>query len=219
MNAKALGSGALMLLGVGGFLAYDQISERRAARKRAAELEQDRQVEAEKQQEQAERVKAPVWATLPDLTGKTEREAKELLAAAGFQEIAMEVMAPRYECAYDVIVDEPSDMVAQGTICNQDPAGGGRLRAERLSIRVVIEHDTFEQGGLATGEWRRMPDVLGMSLAEAQTVLASKGFGPDEFAVEDYTHSCPRSKVCETVPAAGKRKPKATRGTIRASLK
>lgn len=220
MNAKALGGGAVVLIGIGGFLVYNYVSERREARKRQEAVAADRAAETAKKEAQAERTKHdPTWATIPDLTGKTEVEAKKLLTEAGFQQVEMEVMEPRYECVYDKVVHAPSDMVPVDTICNQDPEPGGRVRAEKFAIQVVIEHDTFERGGLATSEWRRMPDVLGMSLTEAQGLLASKGFGADEFEVEDYTHSCPSMKVCETVPPAGNRKRKDTPGIIRASMK
>ncbi len=216
MNAKAVGAGVVILLGVGGFLVYDEYQKKQDAKARTA----DRAVDAAKAADKVESAKRPdpKWATVPNLRGKSEADAATVLREAGFADATVEVLEARFVCEYEDNFD-PTQVVAQGAICDQDPDPGGRVRAERFAIRVVLEHDTFEHGGLSTSEWRRMPEVTSMSLVAAQAALAAKGFGPDEFEVEDYTGSCSPGLVCETVPKAGLRKRKDTLGTIRASLK
>jgi beta-lactam-binding protein with PASTA domain len=170
--------------------------------------------EAEKSADEAALVKEPKWGTIPDVTGKTEREARALLKEAGFNDDSLDVLPDTYGCEYDDAVDDPSDMVPTETICNQDRKAGTRLRAETFKLKVVVEHDTFEHGGVTTSEWRRMPDVVDMTVADAKALLASKGFDADEFEVMEARGGCESGKICETVPPGGQRKHKKRTGTL-----
>lgn len=215
MNTKAIGGGALVLVGVGGFLLYNWYQEKKEKDRAAAELAKYNERDAEKSADEAAlRDKEPKWGTIPDVKGKTESEARKLLVEAGFKDDSLEVLADTYGCEYDDTVDDQSDMVATDTICQQDRKAGARMRAETFKLKVVIEHDTFEHGGVTTSEWRRMPDVVNMSVADAQALLATKGFDADEFAVEDARGTCEKGKICESVPAAGQRKHKKRTGTL-----
>jgi hypothetical protein len=214
MNTKAIGGGALVLVGVGGFLVYNWYQEKKEKDRAAAELATYKAREEGKTADEAALHKEPKWGTIPDVTGKTESEARKLLKEAGFNDDSLEVLADTYGCEYDVTVDDQSDMVPVDTICNQDRQGGTRLRAETFKLKVVIEHDTFEHGGVTTSEWRRMPDVVDLTVPAAQALLATKGFDADEFAVEDARGTCETGKICESVPAAGQRKHKKRTGTL-----
>ncbi|MBE7447714.1 MAG: PASTA domain-containing protein [Kofleriaceae bacterium] len=213
MNAKAIGGGVLIALGMGGFFLYDEHQKKKERDRRGAEAQATaKQVEAK--QEEAARPPAE-WRPVPDLTGKTEAEAEAALRAAGFTGATLEIMPDRFLCEYD----DDAKMVAQGQICNQDPQAGARRLETRAPIKVVIERDTFEAGGAGTtSEWRRMPQVVGLPVEAAQALLAEKGFGPDEFIVEDG-HTCAAGTVCETRPEAGKRKQLVFKGRLGVNLK
>ena len=59
-----------------------------------------------------------------------------------------------------------------------------------------------------------MPDVVNMTVADAQALLATKGFGSDEFEVVDSRGGCETGKICESVPPAGQRKHKNRPGSL-----
>lgn len=217
MDAKTLGGGAVVLLGIGGFLAYNQWQERKERKK--VEESRAQSAKDDARREEAKQTKEAQWATMPDLYKKTPEEAQALLAKAGFGEIEMGKYGDNAVCSYDGTVDDQSDMVPQGAVCAQEPAAGARVRAERVRVRFLLEEDTFEHGGVDTQEWRRMPDVLAMSADQAMALLASKGFGADEFEVEDVGAQCPSKTVCETNPRPGHRKVKSVKGTLSANLK
>jgi beta-lactam-binding protein with PASTA domain len=214
MNTKAIGGGALLVLGVGGFLVYNWYEEKKEKDRAAAEQAKYNARETEKAADEASRVKEAKWGTIPDVYGKTESEAKKLLTEAGFNDDSLEILADTFGCEYDVTVDDQSDMVPTDAICQQDRKAGTRVRAESFKLKVVIEHDTFEHGGLTTSEWRRMPDVVNMTVADAQALLATKGFGADEFEVVDSRGGCETGKICESVPPAGQRKHKDRPGSL-----
>jgi beta-lactam-binding protein with PASTA domain len=213
MNGKSVASGLLLLVGVGGFFAYDRYQESKAQKKRETERTADTEARAAKKIDEQKRTES-VWVAVPDLTGKTEAEAVATLASAGFTDPTVKVLDEHYICEYD----DESRMVKQGAICNQKPEPPTKLVSTRGDIQVVVERDTFEAGGAGTtGEWKRMPDLVGMNLEQARTVLRSKGFGDEEFNVEDGW-SCAKGTVCETLPAAGQRKTKTYHGALRVNL-
>lgn len=218
MNAKAIGGGAVVLLGIGGFLIYNEISERNQRKRLEAEIAASYDADEQKKKEAAERGKV-TWVTSPKLHGMTEDDARKALVAAGFKDPTIEVRDVNYECLYEGTVDGQEDMLAVGAICDQDPAPDVRLRAEKLKMKITIERDTWEHGGVGYIEWRRMPNLEGMDFTQAQALLASKGFGTDEFEIEKHPGGCAENTVCDTLPAAGHRKRKDSQGRIRASLK
>lgn len=216
MNTKAVGGGAVVLLGVGGFLVYNWYEEKKEKDRAAAELARYNTREAEKSADEASRTnKEAKWGSIPDVVGKSESEARKLLAEAGFDEQSLEVLPDTYGCEYDVTPTDPSQMIPQGNICQQERKAGTRVRAETFKLKVVVEHDTFEHGGVTTSEWRRMPEVTNLTLAEARSLLSSKGFGADEFEIEESRAGCAVGTVCESVPSVGQRKHKDRTGYLR----
>ncbi len=139
---------------------------------------------------------------LPRLIGLTPEKATAELVRLGFEDGALQ-MPPDLICTYD---DEKRDLVPVGTICNQERSPGSPLMSD-AKVRVVIEYDTFEHGGVHAGdEWHRMPNVIGMPIDKARAVLRDHGFVDSEFAIGEARSSCGRGMVCEQVPKAGIRK-------------
>jgi hypothetical protein len=139
---------------------------------------------------------------VPRVIGLTPEKATAQLVALGFKEDVLE-MPPDFGCSYE---DERKDIVPVGTICNQQ-RDEGEILMSNAKLRVVIEYDTWEHGGVkAENEWRRMPDLVGKSLAEAQALLRSKGFGDDEFLVGEARYNCGKGMVCDQRPAVDARK-------------
>jgi beta-lactam-binding protein with PASTA domain len=148
---------------------------------------------------------------VPDLTGLTIEQAAAALQAAGFQFDHVE--PSDFVCEY---ADDRS-MVKQGTACGQEPLAGAERLPRLVSVRVTIEHDTYEHGavGLAN-EWRRMPDVLGRPLDSANGLLARSQLPTGEhFEIIDTTEDgCEAGLVCRTEPAAGTRKVISRKGRL-----
>ena len=139
---------------------------------------------------------------LPRLIGLTPEKASAELTRLGFDSDALQ-MPPDLVCNYE---DEKRDLVPVGAICNQERSQGSPLMSD-AKVRVVVEYDTWDHGGVHAGaEWHRMPNVIGMPLAKAQTVLRAHGFVDEEFAIGEARSSCGKGLVCEQVPKAGIRK-------------
>jgi hypothetical protein len=209
MNSKAIAGGAVILLGVGGFVAYDQYQRHQAEKRVAAEVAEQAKDEAAKAE--MKKGKDPdKQVEVPDLRGASSGEAEGLLKKAGFIAPVVEERPPNYGCAYD----NEKDILPVDSICEQDPGKGAMRAVNGLKIKITVEHDTFEHGGVESGhEWRRMPNLEGMPLAEALALLADKGFGETEFEIK--SGSCDKEIVCDTIPDGGQRKRSDTPGTLR----
>jgi hypothetical protein len=139
---------------------------------------------------------------LPSVIGLTPDKAREKLVALGYKDDVLEI-PPNMGCSYE---DEQRDIVPVGTICNQEREPGQPLMSN-AKLRVVIEHDTWEHGGVENErEWHRMPDLVGTPLAAARELLRSKGFSDDEFVVGESRTSCGAGMVCEQRPKPDSRK-------------
>jgi hypothetical protein len=139
---------------------------------------------------------------LPRLLGLTPAQATAKLVALGYKPDVLEI-PENMGCHYE---DEQRDIVPVGTICDQDRSEGEVLMSN-AKLRVVVEHDTWEHGGVeADNEWRRMPNLEGMSLAQAKELLRSKGFSDDEFTIGEARTSCGQGLVCEQRPKVDGRK-------------
>lgn len=116
-------------------------------------------------------------AEVPDVVGRTENEARFILAAADF----------------DVRVENIENPDAEsGTVVSQDPAAGDEAQVGSV---VTI------QISLGPGE-EVVPDVSGQSLSSAQSELQAKGFrigGPQE----EPSDTVPEGQVIRTDPEAG----------------
>jgi serine/threonine-protein kinase len=100
----------------------------------------------------------PAAVTVPDVAGKTLADAAYALGQAGFRYTTQK---------------EPSDSVPAGNVTRTDPPGG--TQAPRGSTVTV-----FVSNGPATVS---VPDVVGMTQAEATSTLEAKGFNAQVVSV------------------------------------
>ena len=115
--------------------------------------------------------------TVPDVTGKTEAEATQALEDAGLS-------------AGDV--GEAADPDAEpGTVVSQDPAAGEEVD-EGSAVALTLS------AGPGTAE---VPDVVGMTQAEAESALQAAGFAPASATQYDLT--APAGEVLAQLPEAG----------------
>jgi serine/threonine-protein kinase len=115
--------------------------------------------------------------TAPDVTGKTQAEAAQALEDAGLS-------------VGDV--GEAADPDAEpGTVVSQDPAAGEEVD-EGTAVALTLS------AGPGTAE---VPDVVGMTQAEAESALQGAGFVPASATQYDLT--APAGEVLAQLPEAG----------------
>ncbi len=135
-----------------------------------------------------------VGATVPDVVGKTEAEAKVILDAEGFsmQKQLME-----------------SDSVEKGLVISQNPLGA-TTAAKGSPVTVVIS------SGM-TVEQVTMPDFTGKTEEEAKVVIEEEGLTIGTVAEED-SDTVEKGKVISQAPAAGGMVDKGTAVDLKISL-
>lgn len=148
---------------------------------------------------------------MPDLRGKTAAQVGELLHSRGFQVDKITIS--------DLLCNEGDDtkMVAQNTVCGQQPDLGVDHGPHVLRLELTIEHNSYDHGGVGTSsEWRRMPDLVGKSIDVARTILARASLPIDEQfnIVEVVDDACAAGQVCQTSPAGKSRKVLQRRGEL-----
>ena len=94
----------------------------------------------------------PESATVPDVLGKTEEEAMEILAEAGFTAKAKEVPSLEYD---------------PGQVARQNPGGGSKVTAGSL-VNIGISNGKTPRS--------KVPDVRGLSEGQATSRLKKAGF-------------------------------------------
>lgn len=125
--------------------------------------------------------KGPPPIDVPNLTGKTLAEAKELVAGLGL------VLAEGEQVF--------SDTIAKGQVAVADPASGQVLRGATITISLSKGPELFE-----------VPSVFRKSEKEARKILTEAGF---EVKV-DYFLGGPLDMVTGQTPASGTMAPKGT---------
>lgn len=202
-KAASAAIGVLCVVGGAGYYAYEEMGWFKAKPKPPEEPAHRKPGPAPKPDEVARKKEH----TVPDLLDLDVEAARKAVAAAGFPSDAL--VEKDAACQYT----NDRDMKPIGSICLQSPNAGVTVSG-LTKIQVAVEVDTFEHGAVGrSNEWRRMPDVVGESLAGARAILAEKGFGADEFEV-DGRSDCQRGTVCATRPEPGQRKVKAQTGTL-----
>jgi beta-lactam-binding protein with PASTA domain len=119
----------------------------------------------------------PRTATVPELTGKDLFAAQQLLDEAGL--------------TLGNVTEKPSDEAKAGTILKQSLAAGEEVDKDTaVSLEQAVETGRAE-----------VPDVTGMTLAEADKALATAGFtlGPPQTPPTDPE----KQKIATQIPAAG----------------
>lgn len=138
---------------------------------------------------------------VPNLVGMTPDKAIAELVKRGFKADILEQPA-NLGCTYD----DERVRVPIGAICNQE-RDAGTIMMSNAKLRVVVEHDTYEHGGVEVeNEWHRMPDVTGMPLDRAKDLLRDKGFADDEFVIGEARSTCGKDVVCDQRPKPETRK-------------
>jgi beta-lactam-binding protein with PASTA domain len=158
-----------------------------------------------------------ILRTVPSVIGQTPEQALATMRAAGFEVGGLDPQ--NATCGYD----DDRQMVKTGTICSQTPGAGTEATTRLPRLRFVVEKDTYAEGGIGlSSHWRRMPEVVGLTLAEATAVLAKANLAlPDHFVVsESAAEDCqPEGKICLAYPKAGARKQVPRKGRIVVGVK
>jgi len=121
---------------------------------------------------------APAKTKIPDVTGKTEGDAKDALTAAGFPSEVFEV--------YD-------SNVAKGKVITQTP-GGGTSAVAGTKVQIVVSL------GKGTGAVK-VPTVTGKKEADANSAITSAGLKVRK--VTQFSASVAKGVVSEQFPAGG----------------
>jgi serine/threonine-protein kinase len=119
---------------------------------------------------------------VPDVTGQTSDAAVSTLNGAG-------LLAQPFE-AY-------SDTVAEGTVITQYPEAGTEV-LQGSSVAVVVSLGEEPSNGPDAVE---VPDVVGMSAAEAEQTLTDAGLGVVD--IEYPSSDAPQGEVFAQIPEAG----------------
>ena len=124
---------------------------------------------------------------LPDVTGKTEQDAKDILSGKGLSVIV----------AY-----EKSDTVPNGSVIRQDPGANTDVkRGDSVTIYVSSGEETVD-----------VPDVSGKTQSEAETILKSQNFAV--YVMENTDENVPAGSVISQSPTAGTPQKKGSTVTI-----
>ena len=135
-----------------------------------------------------------IGATVPDVVGMTEAEAKVRLESEGF------TMQKQLQ---------ESDSVEKGNVISQNPLGA-TTAAKGSDVTVVIS------SGMSV-ETMEMPDLTGKTEEEAKVVIEEEGLTVGTVSEED-SDTVEKCKVISQSPAAGGTVDKGTKVDIKVSL-
>lgn len=124
---------------------------------------------------------------VPDVVGKTEEEAKEILKKKGL--------------GFKVVTREESKKYEEGTVCEQKTKAGTKVK-KHTTIQVVVSSKLV-------GEEITVPDVSGMDEEAAQKALENEGLkvGTPDYVFDDNYEE---GEVIGTTPAANSKVTKDT---------
>jgi beta-lactam-binding protein with PASTA domain/predicted Ser/Thr protein kinase len=129
----------------------------------------------------------PDLRPVPDVAGKTQSRASELLTQAGFD---------------PVVREQFDETVPKGRVISQNPDPQTKLEKDSR-VTIVVSN------GPAPVE---VPPVTGQSAADATNTLLALGFKVK--TTEEFSSSVPRNDVIRTEPSAGTEAPKGSTVTI-----
>jgi beta-lactam-binding protein with PASTA domain len=132
--------------------------------------------------------------TIPDLTGMSKDDAVAAIRKAG---VTRDLDVNEGPCA--------DESMAHGHVCLQSP-GGGQQQMNDLMVSVTLQSmspDSSTPG--VPGAHYKMPDVVGMTSADARKKLAAAGFSAADNVEVIPDEECPRGGIiCSTDPDPGK---------------
>lgn len=117
---------------------------------------------------------------VPDVVGLTSADARDSLVEAGLKV---------------VVAESSSDTVANDVVITQLPAAGDSV-APGTSVGIVVS-----TGPADNADKEAVPDVVGLTLAEAQQVITDAGF--EAIAVPAIGSGKPANEVVAQTPEAG----------------
>ena len=133
---------------------------------------------------------------VPNVVGKVEEEAKEILEEAGFK--------------VQTIGREPSTQYEEGYVIAQDPEAEEAAKEDTV-VRLTVSSELV-------GEEITIPDVRGMTEDEARKTLVNAGFVDSRIHMTyDYSNTVDNSLVFETLPEAGAKATQETEIQIKVS--
>ncbi|HEX9991725.1 MAG TPA: PASTA domain-containing protein [Acidimicrobiales bacterium] len=113
-------------------------------------------------------------ATMPDVIGLTESEARSALLADGVRES-------------DIVIDEQESLEPAGTVIESVPSSGGRITG---SVNLLI--------AVPVGD---VPDFIGQQVSAVREWATDRGITVTEEAIPD--DSAPEGQIIETTPRPG----------------
>lgn len=135
--------------------------------------------------------------TVPELVWLSEADARSALARAGHTGT---VSVDTSLCGSTL----DGKVVALGIVCYQHPPAG-REQGARLPIQIKVQTEDPYHGRIGEHtEWHLMPDVVGMTVADARVALLEAGFTlAERIKISEVNQpACPVGRVCKTYPEA-----------------
>lgn len=133
--------------------------------------------------------------TVPNLFGLSKEQAIATLRRAGYQGDPTEDSS-----VCGSVVD--GRVMELGQVCYQHPPAG-RVQGVRLPISIRVQHESPWHGNAGkANEWRLMPTLVGMSVAQARARLKQVGFPREDLVRVVWVDEpgCRPLTVCRTQP-------------------
>lgn len=123
---------------------------------------------------------------MPNLMGMTFDEAKATLVSEGIHR-RFQMWPPTQPCDARQTLNGRLVIIEKDRICHQHPSEGTiilREQANKFCVELQIVQEDPSAGKIGTpSEWRRMPNVVGMPLAEALAAIEKAGLTNKDLTV------------------------------------
>jgi serine/threonine-protein kinase len=139
----------------------------------------------------APQAQAPTQVSVPNVVGKTQSDAEAALQSAGLK---------------TVVVENPSDTVAKGSVITQLPTGG-TLVTPGAQVSIMVS-----SGPPKSATTISVPDVVGKTTADAETALRDAGLKVQSIAVSGTSEKV--GYVFDQAPDAGESVPEGSTVTV-----
>ncbi len=94
-------------------------------------------------------------------------------------------------------------IVEKDEVCRQTPLAGAEV-SDRSHVNLLLQPEDPRHGKVGqTGEWHLMPEVLGMTVADAKAAMRAAGFTDERTEISEATEAgCKPGRVCKSYPVA-----------------